>query len=99
MKLSTLLTEIGESSGPVTGIELANRLGVSPATVARMLAALRASGQIGPEVRTETAPDACSSSGSCSISCPGPEECSLVIDLSVTGLEIRTPTTASRLAG
>mgnify|MGYP001822162969 CR=1 FL=1 len=99
MKLSTLLTEIRSSSGPVTGIELADRLEVSPAAVARMLVALRATGQIGPEVRTEPAPGACASSGTCSLSCPGPEECSLVIDLRVTGLEIRTPTPASELAG
>lgn len=92
MKLSSLLTEIRRSSGPVTGIELAERLGVSPATVAGMLVALRASGQIGPEVRTEPAAETCASSGSCSMSCPGPDECSLVIDLSMTGLEIRSTT-------
>ena len=91
MKLSTLLTEITEASGPVTGIELADRLGVSPATVARMLAALRATGQIGPE----PAPGACASAGACSISCPGPEQCSLAIDLSVTGFQIRRPNAVS----
>jgi len=92
MKLADLLTEIGESSGSVTGIQLADRLGVAPATISRMLVALRASGQIGPEVRTEPAPETCASSGSCSMSCPGPAECSLVMDLSVTGLEIRSTT-------
>lgn len=91
MNLAMLLTEIQDSNGPVTGIELADRLGVDPATIARMLVALRAGGQIGPEVRTEPAPDSCASSGTCSMSCPGPGECSLVIDLSVTGLEIRAP--------
>ena len=89
MKLSALLTEIERSSGPVTGIDLAIRLGVSPATVAEMLVALRATGQIGPELRTKSAPETCASAGSCSMSCPGPGECSLVIDLNVTGLEIR----------
>ena len=92
MKLADLLTEIRESSGPVTGIQLADRLGVAPAAISRMLVALRASGQIGPEVRTQPAPETCASSGSCSMSCPGPDECSLVIDLSVTGLEIRSTT-------
>lgn len=90
MMLATLLAEIRNSAGPVTGIELADRLGTSPAAIARMLVALRAAGQIGPEVRTEPAPGECASSGSCSMSCPGPGECSLVIDLNVTGLEIRT---------
>lgn len=90
MKLSTLLTEIENSSGPVTGIELSSQLGVAPATVARMLVALRAAGQIGPELRSEPAPDTCASRGSCSMSCPGPGDCALVVDLSVTGLEIRT---------
>lgn len=90
MKLAALLTEIEQSKGPVTGIELANRMGVAPATVAQMLVALRAAGQIGPELRTEPAPDTCTSSGLCSMSCPGPDDCALVVDLSVTGLEIRT---------
>lgn len=89
MRLSALLAEIERSRGSVTGIELAARLGVAPATVASMLVALRASGQLGPEIRTEPAPDSCASSGSCSMTCPGPGECSLVIDLNVTGLEIR----------
>ena len=89
MRLSTLLKEIERSPGPVTGIELATRLGISPSAVASMISALRASGHLGPEIRTENVPDTCSSSGSCSMSCPGPENCSMVIDLSVTGLEIR----------
>ncbi len=88
MKLSTLLSEIEQSRGPITGIDLANRLGVGPAEVASMLVALRASGHIGPEIRTEPAPENCTSTGSCSMTCPGPDECSLVIDLNVTGLEI-----------
>ena len=89
MRLAALLGAIREAKGPVTGIDLAQRLGVAPATVAEMLVALRASGQLAPETRTEPAPEICSSSGACSMSCPGPGECSLVIDLSVTGLEIR----------
>lgn len=89
MRLSTLLKEISRSPSPVTGIELATRLGISPSTVAAMLSALRASGQLGPEIRTEDAPDTCGSSGSCSMSCPGPENCSMVIDLNLTALEIR----------
>ena len=89
MKLATLITEIERSRGPVTGIELALRLGIQPAEVAAMLAALRASGRLGPEVRSEPAPGECSSAGACSMSCPGPEECPLVIDVSVSGLEIK----------
>jgi hypothetical protein len=89
MRLSALLAEIERSRGPVTGIELAAKLGVAPAAVASMLVALRASGQLGPEIRTEPPPDSCASSGSCSMTCPGPGECSLVIDLTVTGLQIR----------
>ncbi|MDJ0922970.1 MAG: FeoC-like transcriptional regulator [Acidimicrobiia bacterium] len=90
MRLAALLSAIEESKGPVTGIELALRLGVSPGEVAAMLDALRASGQLGPEPRPQQPTDTCSSAGSCSLSCPGPEECSLVIDLSVAGLEIRS---------
>jgi hypothetical protein len=88
MRLSTLLSEIEQSRGPITGIDLANRLGVRPAEVASMLVALRASGHLGPEIRTEPAPENCTSTGSCSMTCPGPDACSLVIDLNVTGLEI-----------
>jgi hypothetical protein len=90
MKLATLVTEIERSRGPVTGIELALRLGIRPAEVAAMLAALRASGRLGPEVRSEPAPDDCSSAGACSMSCPGPGDCPLVIDVSVSGLEIKS---------
>jgi hypothetical protein len=104
MSVAALLSAIRESRGPVTGIELARRLGLSPGTVAQMLVALRASGQLGAEVRAassmlgvssvpgEPGPDACASSGSCSMSCPGPDECALTIDLNVTGLEIRSVT-------
>jgi hypothetical protein len=90
MRLTALLRAIGESKGPVTGIELALRLGVSPGEVAAMLDALRASGQLGPEFRPQRSIETCDSAGSCSLSCPGPEDCSLVIDLSVTGLEIKS---------
>lgn len=90
MSLAALVSAIHEAKGPVTGIDLAQRLGVAPATVAEMLVALRAGGQLGPEVPTTPAPGACASSGSCSMSCPGPGECSLIVDLNVTGLEIRT---------
>lgn len=89
MRLSALLTEIERATGPITGIELADRLGVAPGRVAAGLVALRASGRLGPEVRTEPAPDNCSSAGSCSMTCPGPDECSMVVDLTVVGLEIR----------
>ena len=90
MRFAALLSAIREAKGPVTGIDLAQRLGVAPATVAGMLAALRASGQLAPGFRSEPAPEMCASSGSCSMSCPGPGECSLVVDLNVTGLEIRS---------
>ena len=89
MRLAALLTEIERSRGPVTGVDLAHRLGISPAEVASMLVALRASGYIGPELRTEPAPENCASTGACSLSCPGPDECSLTIGINVTGLQIR----------
>ena len=89
MRLAALLMEIERAEGPVTGIELADRLGVAPSRIAAGLVALRASGRLGSETRTEPAPENCSSAGTCSMSCPGPGECSMVIDLNVTGLEIR----------
>lgn len=89
MKLAALLNEIERSSGPVMGIDLARRLGVEPAELAAMLGALRASGRLGPEMAPGPAAAECASSGACSMSCPGPGECSLMIDLSVTGLEVR----------
>jgi len=93
MSLATLLREIETSSGPVTGVELAARMGIPTGQVASMLDALRASGRLGPEVRPERSMegDSCSSAGSCSLSCPGPDECSLTVDLNVTGLQIRSP--------
>ena len=96
MSLAALLSAIREAKGPVTGIDLARQLGIAPAVVAEMLVALRAAGQLAPEVRTTPAPETCASSGSCSMSCPGPGECSLVIDLGVSGLEIRPVPSAVR---
>lgn len=93
MKLTALLSEIEQASGPVMGIDLAKRLGVEPAEVAAMLDALRASGRLGPEVSPGPATSECASGGACSMSCPGPGECSLMIDLSVTGLEVRRAAT------
>jgi hypothetical protein len=89
MRLAALLDEVARARGPVTGIELADRLGINPTEVADMLMALRASGQLVEEARTEPVPETCAAAGSCSMSCPGPEECALVIDLHVTGLEIQ----------
>lgn len=89
MKLAALLAEIERSSGPIMGIDLARRLGVEPAEVAAMLTALRASGRLGPESSPGPAATECASGGACSMSCPGPGECSLMIDLSLTGLEVR----------
>ncbi|MCP4308433.1 MAG: hypothetical protein GY926_20185 [bacterium] len=89
MRLTSLLNAIEESSGPVTGIDLALRLGIAPGEVAAMLDALRASGHLAPEIAAPEPMSNCGSAGSCSMTCPGPGECSLVIDLNVTGLEIR----------
>ncbi len=89
MRLAALLNEIEQSSGLVLGVDLARRLGVPPAEVAAMLTALRASGRLGTEVAVAPAMGDCSSAGSCSMSCPGPGECSLVIDVSLTALEVR----------
>ena len=87
MKLTTLLLEIERSNGPVTGIDLAHRLGVSPGDVASMLDALRAAGKLGAEMPRR--PDTCASKGSCSMTCPGPDKCSLTMNLQVSGLQIR----------
>ena len=89
MRLAALLQEIERSPGPVTGSELADRMGISTGEVAARLDALRAAGRIGPEIRQEQPMDSCTSAGSCSMTCPGPDECSLTINLNVSGLEIR----------
>ena len=91
MKLAALIAEIEQATGPVLGIDLARRLGIQPAEVAAMLTALRASGRLAPEAHAAPPTAECSSAGGCSMSCPGPGECSLMIDLSVTGLEVRQP--------
>jgi hypothetical protein len=90
MRLATLLQEIERSSGPVTGIELARRLGITHAEVSSMLDALRAAGRLGPEIADRPQMASCSSSGSCSMTCPGPDECSLTVNLQVSGLQIRS---------
>ena len=89
MRLAALLDEIARFRGPVTGIDLANRMGIAPQEVAAMLVALRASGHVGAEMRVESYADSCAAGGGCAMTCPGPEECSMVLDLTVVGLEIR----------
>jgi hypothetical protein len=90
MRLHALVAALEGANGPVTGIELADRLGITTAEVAAMLVALRASGRLGPERRDPEPTTTCSSSGSCSMKCPGPDNCALTVDLSVTGLRIRS---------
>lgn len=89
MKLAALVREIEAAGGPVTGVELAQRLNTNPAEVGAMLVALRASGWLVPDGAAEPPAGDCGSAGSCSLSCPGPDECGLVIDLHVATLEIR----------
>jgi hypothetical protein len=90
MRLSAIVAELQSAAGPVTGFELADRLGITTTEVAAMLVALRASGRLAPEPRDPQPATTCSSSGSCSLSCPGPDNCALTVDLSVTGLQIRS---------
>jgi hypothetical protein len=89
MSLTALLAEIETSRVPLTGLELASRLGLAPAEVAAMLAALRAAGRLGPEIRPPSGPATCAAAGSCSLACPGPEECGLLVDIKVDSLTIR----------
>lgn len=90
MRLGALVTEIERARGPITGVELADRLGISTVEAAAMLDALRAAGRIGPEAGAPTAVvDTCSSAGSCSMNCPGPDKCALTVAVNVTGLQIR----------
>ena len=94
MRLTTLLQEIERSPGPVTGIELATRLDVSPAEVATMLDALRAAGKLGADMPER--PDTCNAVGSCSMTCPGPDKCSLTVNLQVSSLQIHGYAGSSR---
>jgi hypothetical protein len=86
MTLADLLAEIQRAPGAVTVGDLAARLGTSPAEVRAMLAALRASGRLGPSRGVTPGSEQCSSS--CAVSCPGPAECPFVVDFG-TGLEPR----------
>jgi|GEM_PF-2046507 len=88
MRLAALLRAVEESPGTVTVADLARRLGETPETVRSMLAALRAAGRLGPEGSARPGTEECASAGSCSGSCPGPEDCPFVVDLGA-GLEIR----------
>lgn len=90
MKLAALRDAIAGSKGPISELDLVRRLGIPRSELAAMLDALRASGQLGSQQRPARSTDACSSAGSCSMTCPGPDECSLVIDIGVTGFEIRS---------
>ena len=93
MKLATLVRQIEAAGGPITCVELAQRLDTNPAEIGAMLVALRASGWLMPEGTAAPAPDECGSAGSCSLLCPGPAKCGLVIDLHVATLGIRPPRT------
>ena len=88
MRLTAFLEEIQNSSGPVTGLDLAQRLDLKPSEVMAMIGALRASGKLIPE--GPLVDRHCASAASCSLSCPGPDDCSLVVKVSVPGLQIRS---------
>ncbi len=88
MKLAALLREIHRSAGAVTVGELAARLGTTPGTIADMLAALRAAGRIGPEGANQPGTHQCASTGTCGITCSGPDDCPFTVNLGPT-LEIR----------
>jgi hypothetical protein len=92
MTLGALVDELQHAAGPVTGLELAARLGISKAQVTAMLDALRASGRLRIDESARDPMPTCSSGGSCLSSCPGPENCPLTVDLNVTGLHLRLPT-------
>ena len=49
MKLAALVREIEAAGGPITGVELAQRLDTNPAEIGAMLVALRASGWLVPK--------------------------------------------------
>ncbi len=88
MRLTDLLDEIDRSPGAVTVPDLARRLGSTPDRVASMLAALRASGRLGPDGEVRPGTEGCACSGSCGAACSGPASCPFVVDLGGT-LEIR----------
>jgi hypothetical protein len=88
MRLTDLLEEIERSTGAVTVGDLAKRLASTPAAVEAGLAALRASGRIGPEGSVRPGTEACASVGSCAMTCPGPATCPFVLDLG-GALELR----------
>ena len=88
MRLAALIDEIDRSAGAVTVVELARRLDTTPGLVGEMLAALRASGRLGPEGANEPGTHDCASTGTCGITCTGPDDCPFVIDIG-THLEIR----------
>jgi len=88
MRLTALLREIEGSSGSLTAVELAVRLGTTPAAVSAMLAALRAAGRLGPDGSREPGSDECASAGSCGVACTGPDRCPFVVNLGPM-LEVR----------
>ena len=92
MKLAALLAIIEAGPGSMTEADIAERTGTSVPEVRAMLAALRAAGRIGPERSVSPGTDACASAGACTISCPGPNDCPLLIDIGAP-LEIRHPGT------
>lgn len=90
MRLTAFLREIEASKGPITGLELAQRLGIPPAEVMGMVHALRAAGKLTPD--GPLVEDHCATAASCSLSCPGPDHCSLSVSVTVPGLQIRSST-------
>lgn len=84
--LARLLDELDRVDAPVTAIELAMRLGTTSDEVKGMITSLRSAGRLGPppdEPRNE-----CASAGGCTLSCPGPARCGLVVDPAIR-LEVR----------
>jgi hypothetical protein len=88
MRIADLLREIDRSSGAATVADLAARLGATGAEIRSGLAALRAAGRLGPERGHVPGSAECAATGTCAMSCPGPNACPFVVDLGGS-LEIR----------
>jgi hypothetical protein len=88
MSLAAVLAELDRGGGPVTGAELAHRLGMTSGEIAPMLAALRAAGRLAPERTTRSAGE-CPPGVGCSGRCPGPQRCPLVVNPGAAALTVR----------
>ena len=92
--LDRLLDELRAAKGPISSVELARRLEVSPSALDGMVSVLVSTGRLAGGLAQGDAVDCAGLA--CGRNCVGLDECAFVVAVPVTVSPVRTPADRSR---